>query len=146
MTKPLGTYYYCVRGHNSVRGWGENSTLQVINVTQGGGGGHPILALGNFTASPGKISITVKNIGDANATKVNVTLEVHGGILGMISNKRTATYPMLTIGQEKTLVTEKLLVGFGKITLTVSAECGQAEPPEVQANTTAKILLIFISI
>lgn len=146
VNKPLGTYYYCVRGHNSVRGWGENSTLQVINVTQGGGGGHPVLTLGNFTANPGKISISVKNIGDANATKVNVTLEVHGGLLGMISNTRTATFPMLRIGEERAVTSDKLLVGFGKITLSVSAECGQAEPQEVQANATARIFLIFISI
>ncbi|HIG99695.1 MAG TPA: hypothetical protein HA258_03840 [Thermoplasmata archaeon] len=146
VNEPLGTYYYCVRGHNSVRGWGENSTLQVINVTQGGGENHPIISLGNFTASPGKISMTVKNIGDANATKVNVTLEVHGGMFGMISSKRTATFPMLSIGQERLLTTDKFLLGFGKITLTASAECDQAVPPEVSANATAKIFLIFVTL
>lgn len=146
VNKPLGTYYYCVRGHNSVWAWGENSTLQVINVTKGSSENNPVLVLGNFSASPGKISLTVKNIGTANATKVNVTLEVHGGVLGLISSKRSATFPVLGIGQERTVTTNKLLVGFGKIILTASTQCGQAEPPEVSVNGTAKIFLIFISI
>ncbi|MBN1280295.1 MAG: immune inhibitor A [Candidatus Thermoplasmatota archaeon] len=35
--QPNGTYYYRVRGHNSERGWGDDSTLEKIEVTGGGG-------------------------------------------------------------------------------------------------------------
>jgi len=32
--KPLGTYYYKVRGHNPTRGWGDFSTIESITVTE----------------------------------------------------------------------------------------------------------------
>lgn len=144
--KPLGTYYYLVKGHNTVRGWGDNSTIKMINITQGGSENHPVLVLGNFTASAGKISITIKNIGDANATNVNASIHVSGGIFSRIDNKKTVTYPMLAIDQEKTLTTNGYLLGLGKITLTVSAHCNEAIPPTVWGNTTAKIFLFFITI
>jgi carboxypeptidase T len=144
--QPLGTYYYLVKGHNTVRGWCDNSTIQLINVSQSGSETHPVLSLGNFTASPGKISITVKNIGDRNATKVNVSIHVVGGIFGRINNQRSLQYPMLNIGQVKTLTTDGFLFGFGKITLAVTAHCSEAVPPTVWGNGTGKILLIFITI
>jgi len=143
--QPLGTYYYVVKGHNAVRGWCDNSTVKMINVTQGGGNEeHPVLQLGNFTASPGKISFTVKNIGDANATKVNASISVVGGVFGRIDSKKTVEYPMLAIGQQKTLTTDGFLFGLGRITITVSAHCSEAVPPTVWGNGTARILLIFI--
>ncbi len=142
--KPLGTYYYLVKGHNTVRGWGDNSTIKMINVTEGGSETHPVLALENISISRGKISVTVKNIGDANATKVNASIQVSGGILGRIDIKKTATYPLLTIGQEKTVTTDGFLFGFGKIALVFSAHCDEAEPPTVWENATAKIFFIFV--
>jgi hypothetical protein len=35
--KPQGTYYYRVNGHNTARGWCDESTLEKIMVTNGGG-------------------------------------------------------------------------------------------------------------
>ena len=145
--KPLGTYYYSVKGHNTARGWCDNSTLKMINVTQGGGGPtNPVLLLGNFTASPGKISMTVKNIGDANATRVNVTLHVVGGLFGRINMIKQKSYPMLAMDQEKTVTTDGFLFGLGKITLSASASCTEAVPPAVcTGNATGKIFLFFIT-
>lgn len=145
--KPLGTYYYTVKGHNTARGWGDNSTLKMINVTQGGGPPtNPVLVLGNFTSSPGKVSITLKNIGDANATKVNFSIHVVGGIFGRINNKKAVVLPMLSIGQENTVTTDGFIFGLGKITLSASASCSEAVPPSEMKNATGKILLIFITI
>jgi carboxypeptidase T len=144
--QPLGTYYYCVRGHNTARGWCDNSTLQIINVTQGGGPEtNPILQLGNLTSkSPGKLSISVKNIGDADAKKVNVTLRVTGGIFGLIHKEKDVTLPMLPIGQDHTITTDGYLIGFGTIRIFASASCTEAVPPVVEGNATARILLFFI--
>jgi hypothetical protein len=141
--KPFGTYYYSVRGHNTVRGWCDNSTLEIINVTHGGGSTTPVIILGNFTASPGKVSMAVKNIGDANATSVNVTLRVTGGIFSRI-NVETTKVIRIAIGQEKTVTTDGYILGFGKITLSASASCTEAVPPQVTKNATGKILLLFI--
>jgi len=142
--KSIGTYYYSVRGHNTVRGWGDNSTLEIINVTQGGSPTNPILILGNFTASLGKVSMTVKNIGDANATSVNVTLRVAGGLFGQINVETTKVLARIAIGQEKIVTTDDFILGLGKITLSASASCTEAVPPQVMKNATGKILLFFI--
>lgn len=143
--KPLGTYYYSVKGHNMARGWGDNSPLKMINVTQGGGGPtNPVLLLGNFTASPGKVSMTVKNIGDANATSVNVTLHVVGGLFGRINIDKTKVLPMLAIDEEKIVTTDGFILGLGKITLSASASCTEAVPPVATKNATGKIFLFFI--
>jgi carboxypeptidase T len=143
--KPHGTYYYCVRGHNTARGWCDNSTLQIINVTQGGGETHPVLSLGSFTASPGKISITVKNTGDANAAQVNVSIHVAGGIFGLVNKEKTVGLPTLAIGQQQTITTDGFIVGLGKIALSATASCPEAVPPVVMKNATAKIIIIFIN-
>jgi len=143
--KPQGTYYYCVKGHNNARGWGDNSTLEKITVTGGGNPTYPVLTLGNFTGGLGKVSITVKNIGDANATSVNVTLSVVGGIFGRINIGGITVLPRLVVGEEKTVTTDKLIFGLGKITLTASASCTEAIPPVVTKNATGKILFVFIT-
>lgn len=143
--QPLGTYYYSVRGHNTVRGWCDNSTLQIINVTKGGGETHPVLSFGNLTSSgPGKLSISVKNIGNADAKKVNMTLRVTGGVFGLIHKEKDVTLPMLPVNQTHIITTDGYLIGFGKIMIYASASCSEAVPPVVYGNGTARILLFFI--
>ncbi|HVQ00149.1 MAG TPA: M14 family zinc carboxypeptidase [Candidatus Thermoplasmatota archaeon] len=142
--QPLGIYYYCVRGHNTARGWCDNSTLQIINVTQGGGETYPVLQLGNLTLKPGKLSVSVKNVGTAEAKNVNMTLRVTGGVLGLIHKEKEVTLPQLAVNQTHTITTDGYLIGFGKIMIFASASCPEAVPPVVSENTTAKILLFFL--
>ncbi len=144
--KTLGIYYYAVRGHNAARGWCDNSTLQVINVSQGGGGEtHPVLVLNNLTSpSPGKLSISVTNIGDADAVKVNMTLRVTGGAFGLIKKEKDVTVPMIPVSQTHTITTDGFIIGFGKLAIYASASCAEAVPPNVSGNATARIILIFI--
>jgi hypothetical protein len=145
--QPLGTYYYDVKGHNTVRGWCDNSTLQIINVTHGGGGEtHPVLQLGNLTSnSPGKLSVSVKNIGDADAKKVNMTLRVTGGIFGLIHKEKDVTVTLLPVNQTHTITTDGFIIGFGNILIYASASCTEAVPPVVEGNATARIFLFFIA-
>jgi carboxypeptidase T len=140
-----GTFYYQVKGHNNARGWGDGSMLKSIIVTGGGNPSNPVLALGNFTASLGKVSITVKNTGDVDATNVNVTLSVTGGLLGRINTQKTQVIPALAIGEEVTITTDGFIIGLGKITLSASAYCNDAIPQTVTKTTEAKILLVFIT-
>jgi carboxypeptidase T len=144
--QPLGTYYYCVRGHNAARGWGDNSTLAIINVTHGGGGEtYPVLALGNLTSGGlGKLSVSVTNIGTADAKKVNMTLRVTGGVFGLIKKEKDVTVPMIPVNQTHTITTDGMIIGFGNILIYASASCAEAVPPVVQGNATARIFLFFI--
>jgi hypothetical protein len=63
--------------------------------------------------------------------------------LGRI-NVETTKILRIGIGQEKTVTTDGFIVGLGKITLSASASCAGAVPPQVTKNATGKILLFFI--
>lgn len=105
----------------------------------------PMLELGSFAAAGiGKVSIPVKNIGTKEATNVNVTITVVGGLLKRINKTTTEVIPTLDINEEVTVTTEGMIFGFGKITLTATATCPEATPPEVTKTATGKVLIIFI--
>jgi hypothetical protein len=120
-----------------------NPDIYLDNV--GGSPTHPVITFGNFTGSLGKASITVKNIGDADAANVNVTLSVTGGILGRINKQKTQVILALAIGEEVTITTDGFIFGLGKLTLGASAACTEAIPPVVTKTGTGKILLVFIT-
>ena len=105
----------------------------------------PMLQLGSFAAAGiGKVSIPVKNIGTEEAVNVNVTITVTGGILGRINKTTTMVIPTIGIDQEVTATTDGVIFGFGKITLSATATCPEATPPEVSKTTTGRILIVFI--
>ncbi|MFH1013333.1 MAG: hypothetical protein V1769_02350 [Thermoplasmatota archaeon] len=120
-----------------------NADIYLDNV--GGTPIFPILSLGSFAASGlGKVSIPVKNIGTADATNVNVTITVTGGILGRINKTKTETIPSLAIDQEVVVTTDGMIFGLGTIALTATASCPEAAPPTVTKSATGKVLIVFI--
>jgi hypothetical protein len=105
----------------------------------------PMLQLGSFAAAGiGKVSIPVKNIGTEEAVNVNVTITVTGGILSRINKTTTMVIPTIGIDQEVTATTDGVIFGFGKITLSATATCLEATPPEVSKTTTGRVLIVFI--
>jgi hypothetical protein len=113
--------------------------------TVGGTPVFPILSLGSFAASGlGKVSIPVKNVGSADATNVDVTITVTGGILGRINKTKTETIPSLAIDQEVAVTTDGMIFGLGTIALTATASCPEATPPTVTKTGTGKVLIVFI--
>jgi hypothetical protein len=105
----------------------------------------PIISLGSFAASGlGKVSIPVKNVGSADATNVDVTITVTGGLLGRINKTKTETIPSLAIDQEVAVTTDGLIFGLGTIALTATASCPEAAPPTVTKSATGKVLIVFI--
>ena len=105
----------------------------------------PMLQLGGFAAAGiGKVSIPVKNIGTEEAVDVNVTITVTGGILSRINKTTTVVIPTIGIDEEVSPTTEGLIFGFGKITMTATATCPEATPPEVTKTTTGRVLIVFI--
>jgi hypothetical protein len=119
-----------------------NEDIYLDNV--GGTPVHPVLSLGDFTGGLGKVSITVKNIGDGDATNVTVTLSVTGGLIHRINATKTQVLPTLAVSDTATITTDGFIFGLGKLTLSASASCTQAIPPVVTKTATGKILLIFI--
>jgi hypothetical protein len=105
----------------------------------------PILSFGSFAAAGlGKVSIPVTNIGSADATNVNVTITVTGGILGRINKTKTETITTLAMNEEVTVTTEGLIFGLGAIVLTAKASCIEATPPIVTKTGSGKVFIVFI--
>jgi hypothetical protein len=105
----------------------------------------PILSFGSFAAAGvGKVSIPVSNIGSADATNVDVTITVTGGILGRINKTKTETIASLAIDDEVTITTDGMIFGLGTISLSATASCTEAQPPEVSKTGSGKVFIIFL--
>ncbi len=105
----------------------------------------PILSLGSFTkAGLGKVSIPVANIGSADATNVSVTITVTGGILSRINKTKTETIASLAMNGEATITTDGMIFGLGTITLSATASCAEAQPPQVSKTGTGKVFIVFL--
>ncbi len=89
----------------------------------------------------GGIGVTAKidNIGDADATNVNATIDVTGGII-IIGGSKTvniASIPFGTAADAKSFV-----LGFGKVTIDVAVSCD--EGINGAANATKLVLLFLV--
>jgi hypothetical protein len=122
----------------------RNGNADLYLDTVGGLPTHPVLAFGNFTGGLGKVSLTVKNIGDGDAINTTVILSVNGGLINRIKVQATEVFPTITAGGEVTITTDKFIFGLGKLSLSASASCVEAIPPTITKTGTGKILLVFV--
>jgi hypothetical protein len=88
-----------------------------------------ILDITEVAGGLGKVSVTVKNIGDSTAETITMMISVKGGILGRINITKICsgcdscgtTIEPNAIKTESTAEAGKI-VGFGPVTIMVSAE------------------------
>ncbi|MBN1280843.1 MAG: hypothetical protein JXA00_04260 [Candidatus Thermoplasmatota archaeon] len=97
-----------------------------------------ILPGGNFI-SP---SFIIKNVGNETAWDVEWEISVTGGILGGINYTTSGSASELLVGDELAIKLGMLLLGFGRITLTMSARALNA--PEVTFSREGILLLFFV--
>ncbi len=84
-----------------------------------------------------KVSAAIKNTGDAEATNVQWSIKLTGGII-ILGKESTDTIPTIAAG-ETSVVSSNLILGFGKTIITVSAETATR-------SLNATVLLVFIKI
>ena len=87
---------------------GEKAELSIINVI-----------------GPIGVNAEVKNIGEVSAYNVEYTMIVTGGILGRIFRIVSETIPELAVGETEP-ISSGLLLGFGPITITFTADADNA--------------------
>jgi uncharacterized repeat protein (TIGR01451 family) len=95
-----------------------------LNITVKGGFG--------FTAA-------IKNVGNANATDVNVTIALSGGLIFFGKTTQTGI-PSIVVNQSIPFKT--IIFGLGKTKITVSAVCDEGASAERTVNAT--LFLIFV--
>lgn len=89
------------------------------------------------------VSATVGNTGTAPATNVVITIEVTGGILGLIKKNVPTTVASIAAGGEGSGKTGMIL-GLGTISIKVTATC--AEGPSASDTKAGKQLLFFTTV
>ena len=119
--------------HNAESDWSDPLTIHIVDTA--------ILEIGNISGGLFKVSAVIKNIGDIDATWVNWSITLTGGIIlsGRETSKRIVSIPA---GKETT-VSSSVILGFGKTVITVSAETAGSSDA---AERDASVLLFFIKI
>ncbi|HVQ01342.1 MAG TPA: hypothetical protein VMT57_07490 [Candidatus Thermoplasmatota archaeon] len=103
----------------------------------------PVLDITGITGGI-KVGATISNTGGADATNVIWTIKIIGGIFKRINKTYTDTIVSLPVDSPQKITTTGFVLGWGKITIAISATC--QEGASKQVSTTGKLLLIYIKI
>ena len=118
--------------NGSESGWSIPLTVTIV--------GGPILDMGLISGGLFRVSAVIRNIGATEATNVKWNMTLSGTILiGGESNGEILSIP----AGESATATSGLIIGFGKTTVTVTAEIPEGSDTRSQGGT---VLLFFIKI
>ena len=122
----------------------RNENLDIYFDYIGGAPEFPAIEIGEITGGIGKVSAVISNVGEADATDVDWSISVTGGLLGRIDIETNGTITSLAIGEEVTVSTEGFILGLGTIDIVVTASCAEAIPTSVEKTATGKVLIFFV--
>jgi hypothetical protein len=99
----------------------------------------PLLEV-NATGGFLKIHAVIKNIGEIDATNLGWSIAAQGGVFKRINQTSTGSIPLLKSHEETTVTTTGIIVGFGRLKITLQAN-------EVMKSLDGVVLgpIIFIS-
>jgi len=131
----IGDYNITVKAKDiyDVEGnWSNPLVIYIVDV--------PILEIGDITGGLFKINVVIKNIGSVDATGVDWSITLDGGV---IMGKETAGRIMCIPAGENVIVSSDLILGIGKTVITVTADTHESSDTKEQ---DAFILFFFIKI
>jgi hypothetical protein len=99
----------------------------------------PRIEIGTVAGGVGKVTMEVKNTGDADATNVAWSISVTGGILHKINVQTSGTIATLAAGSSVQVSTDKFIIGLGAITVGLTAD-------QATATKTGKVILVLVKI
>jgi len=85
------------------------------------------------------VSAVIKNAGGVEATSVDWSISLDGGLI-LLGKNKTGTIPSLVSGASETV--SSFVFGFGKPTITVSVACAEGSSDE--KNTSGLVILFFV--
>ena len=102
--------------------------------------GGPILEIGNKTGLF-KVSTVIRNIGDVNATRVDWSITLVGGII--LRGKETTGSILCIPAGDEAKISSSLIFGFGKTVVTVTAKCAEGSSDTNTRNASVLFCFIF---
>lgn len=99
----------------------------------------PELEIGEITGGLFTIKSSIKNIGNGEATDVNWSITLDGGLI--ILGKNTAGTIASIPAEDEALIKSDLILGIGKTTITVSVG---AEEKTIERNASGFVFLFFV--
>jgi len=81
----------------------------------------PLIQIGDITSDIMNLHVDISNEGDAEATNVEWSITIKGGILGLINATSEGIIPSLDIGEKVTVQTDQAVFGLGPVEIIVSA-------------------------
>ena len=83
----------------------------------------PIIKIGDISGGLFRISAVIKNIGSVDATSVEWSITLDGGLI-ILGRETYGSIVNIPAGEEVT-ATSNIIIGFGKTLITVTAECAE---------------------
>jgi hypothetical protein len=99
----------------------------------------PNVQIGAVAGAVGKVTMEVKNIGDADSTNVSWSIGVTGGILHRINVQTSGIIPTLAANSTITVETDKTIFGLGSLSIQLTAN-------QAAATKTGKVFIVFVRI
>jgi hypothetical protein len=101
----------------------------------------PELEIGEITGGLGKIKSSIKNIGTGEATDVEWSITLEGGLI--ILGKNTTGTETTIAAEDEAAIESSFIFGIGKPTITIYAECAEGKDAEKTATATVILFLIL---
>jgi len=103
----------------------------------------PEIDIISIKGRPVGIIATIKNIGDAEATNVEWTIKVTGGIFSLINKVINGTKDILGVGEELR-ANSGIIIGLGKISIFATVTCVEGFSDEEDVSGMQIFLFTFI--
>jgi hypothetical protein len=107
--------------------------------------GTPRLVIETIKGRFNKVSAEISNIGDQDATSINWSISITGGILKRIDLRSTGTLSTLSAQSGTMVITGRIPLGLGRLEITVTVEAYGGEPV-TQTAQGFKLLFLVIGV
>jgi len=121
--------------HGAESSWSNTLTVDISDEPI------PVIKIGNISGGLFKINTVIRNIGGVDATRVNWSITLDGGVI-LLGKETSGSISSIPVGDEKT-ISSGLILGFGKTVITATAECNESSDTKEQE---AFVLLFFIKV
>ncbi len=124
---------YVKDGYGAESGWSDSLKVYI--------GDLPVIRIGNISGGLFKVSTVIKNIGSDDATIIDWSITLDGGII-LLGRETSGSIVSIPAGDEAT-ISSGLIFGFGK-TVMITVTVDYAEGSSETKTKDAFVLLFFI--